>query len=407
MSESLPPKQRCSLRRYVDGYLHDLDAQGYTESTQDHYRGDLLHFIKHAEQKGIYSARRFAVSVEKLLPSVSDSKWSRRGIRATVNRFIEYLVRHGMVSFAKVAPQKTPYGQHLHGFIRFQVEHRGVCTEYAKGIRRFCTGFLEYLRNHGLRHLSELTPETLLDFLTEEGRKYRRKTLRAHCSILRSFLSYLHRHGVIHRNLTGVILGPRIFKDESCPKYIIPSQIQAVLSHIDCSTRTGVRDYAMILLLVTYGLRGSEVVRLRLDDIDWRHNRIHINNRKARNDSVYPLASSVAKALIRYLKEVRPPRSDRHVFLSVKTPYHALAFTWGLGDRVRQYLRKAGIQVARPGTHTFRYSCAQRLLTEGAPLKVISDYLGHILPMTTQQYLKIAVEDLREVACGDGEEVIL
>ena len=183
--------------------------------------------------------------------------------------------------------------------------------------------------------------------------------------------------------------------------------MQAILSQIDRTTSAGLRDHAMILLLITYGLRGIEVIRLRLEDIDWRKNLLRIGARKAGNNTVYPLAPSVAKAIIQYLKNARPHSDDRHIFLAVKAPYRPLAYTWALGDKIRQYMRKADIKISRPGAHTFRYSCAQALLKQGTPLKVISDYLGHTEPGTTQQYIKIAIEDLRAVALGDGEEVAL
>jgi integrase/recombinase XerD len=60
----------------------------------------------------------------------------------------------------------------------------------------------------------------------------------------------------------------------------------------------------------------------------------------------------------------------------------------------------------RPGTHIFRYSCAQRLFEEGMPLKIIGDYLGHADLHSTQRYTKIAIDQLREVALGDGEDVL-
>jgi len=66
----------------------------------------------------------------------------------------------------------------------------------------------------------------------------------------------------------------------------------------------------------------------------------------------------------------------------------------------------AGVGVERPGTHTFRYSCAQRLLADGLPLKTISDFLGHREADSTQRYTKIAIEQLREVALGDGEGLL-
>jgi site-specific recombinase XerD len=86
--------------------------------------------------------------------------------------------------------------------------------------------------------------------------------------------------------------------------------------------------------------------------------------------------------------------------------YRPLIYTWAIGDKIRQYMVKAGVDIPRPGTHTFRYSCAQSLLIQGTPLKIISDYIGHSHPETTQQYLKIAVDDLRGVALA-GEEVVL
>lgn len=66
----------------------------------------------------------------------------------------------------------------------------------------------------------------------------------------------------------------------------------------------------------------------------------------------------------------------------------------------------AQVQVARPGTHTFRYSCAQRLFDQGASLKLIGDYLGHRDLSTTERYTKIAIEQLRDVALGDGEDLL-
>lgn len=62
--------------------------------------------------------------------------------------------------------------------------------------------------------------------------------------------------------------------------------------------------------------------------------------------------------------------------------------------------------MARPGTHLFRYSCAQRLLEEGMPLKLIGDYLGHTHAQSTQRYTKIALDQLREVALGDAEDLL-
>jgi integrase/recombinase XerD len=71
-----------------------------------------------------------------------------------------------------------------------------------------------------------------------------------------------------------------------------------------------------------------------------------------------------------------------------------------------KYLLKAGIQVPRPGSHTLRHSCVQRLVDADFSLKTIGDFVGHRSPKSTEIYTKVAVEALREIALGDGEEVL-
>ena len=160
----------------------------------------------------------------------------------------------------------------------------------------------------------------------------------------------------------------------------------------------------MILLLAVYGLRGCEVRRLRLDDIDWNRQIIHIRKRKAGNASSYPLTGSVAQAIIAYLQEGRPASQHREVFLALRPPSAPLGNKYD--KQVRKYLDQAGITIARPGTHTFRYSCAQRLFEEGMALKTIGDFLGHQNPDSTQRYTKIAIEQLRAVASNAGEDLL-
>lgn len=407
MSMRNPHKQHTSLQIYVAGYLQNLASQGYAKMTQMLYRLDLLQLITYAKHHGIHSAKQFSIHACNLLSGVSDDQWIRNRILTTMNHFIEYLVQQRIIPDPKIVIPKTRYAQLTVEFVKFQIEHRGVCTEYARDIKSFCNCFFEYLQNHSIKRLKALTPEAILDFITYDGKKYTRITMSYRCSILRSLLKYLYRKAVIHRDLSGVVIGPRIYKNEACPRFISNSQVSAMLSQIDRTTAIGIRNYAMAILLITYGLRGIEVLRLCLDDIDWRNNLIHIRARKAGNNTVYPLSPTVAEAIIQYLKEVRPQSNNRQVFLSIDAPHKPLAHTVSLGKPIRKYLMAAGIRIIKPGTHTFRYSCAQSLLRQGMPLKIIGDYLGHSNSETTQGYIKIAIEDLREVACGDGEEVLL
>ncbi len=74
--------------------------------------------------------------------------------------------------------------------------------------------------------------------------------------------------------------------------------------------------------------------------------------------------------------------------------------------RAKHYLRKAGINVSRPGSHTLRHACVQRLVDAGLSFKTIGDFVGHRTPDATKIYAKVNLKALREVALGDGEEVL-
>lgn len=131
-----------------------------------------------------------------------------------------------------------------------------------------------------------------------------------------------------------------------------------------------------------------------------------VSRRKAGNNTTYPLAASVGNAIVSYLRDGRPRSESPHVFLSVLPPFGPITTTQTLVHLVCKYTKRAGISVKRPGTHTFRYSCAQRLLEEEFPLKNIGDYLGHKHPDSTRHYMKVATDQLREVAMGDGEDLL-
>ena len=106
-----------------------------------------------------------------------------------------------------------------------------------------------------------------------------------------------------------------------------------------------------------------------------------------------------------YLRHGRPQTADRHVFFRAVAPVRPISRTRSPA-RARHYLLKAGIQVPRPGSHTLRHSCVQRLVDADFAFKTIGDFVGHRSPTSTEIYTKVAVEPLREVALGDGEQVL-
>jgi integrase len=167
------------------------------------------------------------------------------------------------------------------------------------------------------------------------------------------------------------------------------------------------RDYAILMLLVTYGIRAAEVARLRVDDLDWAGGKIHFRNRKNRSGDIFPLNPSTAESLVEYLRKARPRTRFREFFLSVRAPIRPFRSGRTVSIIARKRLLASGIRCPnRPGAHVFRHSCAHRLLSLGLPYKTVGDFLGHSSASSTSAYLKMDIQELRQVAENDGEDLL-
>src|SRR5204863_3890609 len=114
--------------------------------------------------------------------------------------------------------------------------------------------------------------------------------------------------------------------------------VQQLLASTMGNRPVDIRDRAILMLFVVYGLRSEEVQRLQLEDLDWKREVIHIVRPKSRRSQQFPLTQTVGEAILRYLKEVRLRRPSHHVFLTLKAPYSplSLASLWkAVCDRLR------------------------------------------------------------------------
>ena len=194
----------------------------------------------------------------------------------------------------------------------------------------------------------------------------------------------------------GSYSGPHLYQDSEIPHAFTEEQIRKILQ---CArqdrTPAGRRDYAMLLLFATYGLRAGEVLHLRLDDIDWKEERIRIRHTKTYNETFVPLVAPVGAAIFAYLKNGRPKTESRHVFVRAQAPYQPLRHG-AVRSIIHRRLKKAGITViGHQGAHAFRYARARSLLGASVPRSVIRSIFGHqVVPVPTV-YLKLVTNDLR------------
>ncbi len=315
-------------------------------------------------------------------------------LAALVRSLAEYFDEQGVLA----DPVKTStdalvetYRDHLdqvRGFAKMTLTHHVSSTA------EFLT-FLGYDADPGV--LQRLKPRRLEAFIKSIAPRLGRESLQHTIAHLRSFLRFLVGRGVIADGLGDAIDTPRVYRGERLPRSLPWATVQSFLAAIDRSTPMGRRDYAMFLLITTYGLRTSEVAALRLDDIEWRAGRLRVPRPKVRTPIVLPLTKEVGAAIIEYVRRGRPDLPHREVFLRVRSPAGPLAPT-AVTEAFQGWTRRAGLPIPYQGPHCLRHSLAVHLLRQGTSIKAIGDVLGHRSAEATCVYLRLNVTDLRDAA---------
>lgn len=283
---------------------------------------------------------------------------------------------------------------------------RGLQPRTMEGYRHFLEQFLRHVGSDGSAHgLADLTPVDVDRFIVSAGRTYGRTSMGIACTAIRTLLRFLYREAVLDQDLSVAVVLPKFYALERLPCALPWETVRRVLDAADTSSARGLRDRAILGLLVTYGVRPGEVVQLRLDDIDWRSDTIHFRRSKNGRPLAFPLTVDVGEALLRYLRRGRPATSVREVFIRTDAPFIALRRGSVVSNLVRQYLIKAGVESRHTGAYVIRHSLAVHLLRKQHPLKTISDMLGQRDPTAVYHYTKLATEDLHGVAL-DAKEVL-
>jgi integrase len=259
---------------------------------------------------------------------------------------------------------------------------------------RFFLEFLSYEQSVAV--LRRLTIQQVEAFMRAQSKKCCRRTLRDVAGYIRCFLRYLYTQGRLAHRLDDAIEMPRVYRLEQLPKALPWSQIQALLGSIDRHSRRGLRDYTMLYLMAAYGLRCGEVVALTLDNVEWRARTLHVFQRKTKRHLALPLTDEAGDVLQHYLKKFPRLNGRRELFLRLNAPLVPLSSV-SVHHILNHWVACSGLQLGTQGTHVFRHSLACRLLRQGVPLKTIGDTLGHRDIESTGVYLRLAIDDLRQV----------
>ena len=399
------------LGELLEGFCCWLLEHGFSRSTIRKHLFRLSHLNKHLgdPECGIResittrdvkaSFKAYSLQCQK---TGAREKHVRR-VSYSVNRFLHYLRESGLLD---LLPHQEIYHPLLDAYLKWMRRYQHASEGTLKLRSHSIAQFLRWLGPEATPEgLSGLTAERIEDFFISYAQGMGRSARRSMQSALRTFLRFCLHQGYIDRPLDLAVPTLRTYKLATVPRGLSDSEAQRVLRCINHSNHVGRRDYAIVQLLYTYGVRGGQVRTLQLEDIDWVHNQILFKGSKHGKDSRLPLTAEVGESLLDYLQNSRPPSSSPQVFLTCRAPYHPLPYSSSLSAMVERRIRAAGIELCSKGAHAFRHCFATRMLHKGHSLKAIADVLGHRHLGTTFIYTKVEFNALKQVALQWPQEV--
>jgi integrase/recombinase XerD len=379
------------LAPWTSGMAERLAMLGYRpRMVQRHLQlvGGLSKFL---QRRGMSAGDLQPVVIEQFFSAMRARNSSWRPTSKSLSWLVDYLKDVGAAP-CTVVPQVRSDQQELIERYRDYLEvERGLAPDTVTTYVRVVTLFLTA---HEGRGLDELGAADIGGFITSQCGHVSVRAAERLATGLRSLLGFALVEGLIRVPLAGAVPSVARWSGAGLPRGLTSRQVSALLASCDRRRALGRRDYAILVLLVRLGLRAAEVSALRLDDIDWRAGEIVVRG-KGRSEQRLPLPTDVGAAVAAYLRQGRPRRAEREVFLRACAPLRGLTPD-GVGEVVRAASERAGL--GSFGSHRLRHTAATQMLQAGASLPEVAQVLRHRTVATTVIYAKVDHHALRGLA---------
>lgn len=270
----------------------------------------------------------------------------------------------------------------------------GLAANTRAGYRSDLAGFALWLDPRGIA-MATADEADLRGYLHEFAPSAKLTSQRRLLAALRRYYRHLINSGRIERDPTRAIASPA--RAERHPKTLSEAQVEALLTAPDIETPLGLRDRAMLETLYACGLRVSELVGLKVIDVDPRAGVLRTFG-KGSKERIVPLGELAVEWITRYVRDARGellgPHSSDALFVTARAEAMTRQRFWRL---LKNHALACGIAPDSISPHTLRHAFATHLLNHGADLRVVQMLLGHADISTTQVYTHIARERLKQL----------
>jgi len=370
-----------TIESVVDGVLKAMNAYGLTESTiHQYYRGFCKPIMKYLHEKGNGNHSNELLEIYLSEANIHlQANQIKQHHYLTISRTIRYLnsyANSGEVDFTMFVNTRKycPTNEHLQ-LISLILDETELQEGFKYRIHCCIRHFFCFIEDHELE-INQLQDEDLRGFISEvsDTNKGSRDYIMYAVNLI---AKYLQRN-----NLANVITDYHCFMPKSNPVRLIApysqNDINMMLQAINPKSITAKRDRSIILLTFNTALRGFDIVKLQLNDIDWKSCEIKIIQSKTKVPLTLPINGTTMNALADYILEERPQCSVQNVFVRGCSPFVALKGTCALDGVVENLCQKAAI-AKKPyrSFHSIRRTLATELSIAEVPLTSVSQMLGH------------------------------
>lgn len=383
---------------YLEGFCAQMAAVGYTWLTINGYLSSAIHFGGWVEATGLDFADINVETIQAFrahrcrCPGRRTQKHVSRHYGARVQRFAEYLHQQGIIG--AIANSPTEILSPLNPFRDWLLRHRGLALVTVERHERLITKMLPALGTN----FGEYNAASVRQVILDQIRGCRPAQAKTIVGALRVYLRFLATNGACQPGLDHMLPTVAEWKLSSLPRYLDANQAARLIDSCSKDGPQGLRDRAIVLLLLRLGLRAGDIASMRPSDIDWEDATLLVRG-KGRRDVRLPLPQDAGDAVLDYIESVRPPVAIDRVFLCAKAPLRPLRAGMIVSGIVRAALRRAGIEnLPSHGANLLRHTVATMMLRGGATLDEIGTVLRHKSPDTTAHYAKVNIAALREIA---------
>ena len=278
---------------------------------------------------------------------------------------------------------------YVNDFIKYIEVEKNYSDHTIISYREDLVEFFKYLDGKDVKKTDYKFIRTYLAYMF--SKKYEKKTISRHISTLRSFYKYLYEEKIIDRNPMVLISNPKL--DKKLPNFLYYDELEILLNIPDRSTILGLRNAVILEVLYSTGIRVSELINIRLKDINFKDKKILILGKG--NKERYVLYGEVLKNLLDEYLVKREKLSNNSDYLILNKNGTQITDR-GIRSIISSILKQGELDF-HVSPHTLRHTFATHMLENGADLKSVQELLGHENLSTTQVYTHVTNERLRSV----------